>query len=74
MLQLAQPAHDEEDRARFIASGGTGEVHDEGSTWQTLSGTGSYENLAGDGTYSFEVLEPSGRPVLATWVGTVSSG
>ena len=23
---------------------------------------------------SFEVLEPSGRPVLATWVGTVSSG
>lgn len=74
VLQLAQPAYTEEDHARFVASGGTGEIHGEGSTWQTLSGTGSYETLSGDGTLTFEVLDPSGRPSLATWVGAVTSG
>ena len=74
IMQLAQPAYTEEDHERFVASGGTGEVHGEGSTWQTLSGTDGYETLSGAGTYTFEVLDPSGRPSLATWVGTVSSG
>ena len=73
VLQLAQPAHSEADGGEFTATGGTGTIIDEGSTWETLSGTGSYASLSGNGALTFEVLDPSGRPSLATWTGTLSA-
>lgn len=73
-LQLTQPAHTEEDLARFMAGAGTGEIIDEGSTWETQSGTDAYATLQGEGTLTFEILDPSGRPSQATWVGTLSTG
>lgn len=73
VLQLAQPAHTEAETEQNIATGGTGTIIDEGSTWETLSGTDSYVSLSGDGALTFEILDPSGRPARATWTGTLSA-
>jgi hypothetical protein len=67
-----KPAYTDADHERFIATGGTGEIIDDGQIWETQSGTDAYVGLSGEGTYTFEVLDASGRPSRATWTGTLA--
>jgi len=69
-LQLTQLAHDDPGTTEGRP---VGEVIDEGATWEALSGTGGYAALSGEGTLTWEILNPSGRPSRATWVGVLDS-
>jgi len=70
-MQVAQPAYNDEMLAPFIASG---EVIDEGETWEIISGTDSYTNLNGQGTRTWLVLVPGvGDTTETTYIGTCST-